>query len=173
MHTSIREALIDVLDQGALLLDQLTPDHYRQQVPEVLQGTIGAHYRHCLEHIDPLLDCVSSGIIDYDARPRDRSLETDRVLALAKTREYQQRLRALPGDHFSGLLSVRNRVMEGVEDSPVVASSMAREGMYAVAHAIHHYALIRVMCGFLKVSLPDSFGVAPSTLQYRKSIETH
>jgi hypothetical protein len=38
--------------------------------------------------------------------------------------------------------------------------------MYAVAHAIHHYALIAVMCGMLDVVLPAGFGVAPSTVKY-------
>ena len=41
-----------------------------------------------------------------------------------------------------------------------------REFMYAVAHAIHHYALIAVMCGILDVPVPAGFGVAPSTLKY-------
>jgi hypothetical protein len=38
--------------------------------------------------------------------------------------------------------------------------------MYAVAHAIHHYALIAVMCAILEIPVPAGFGVAPSTLQY-------
>jgi hypothetical protein len=38
--------------------------------------------------------------------------------------------------------------------------------MYVVAHAIHHYALIAVMCGVLEVRVPAGFGVAPSTLEY-------
>jgi hypothetical protein len=38
--------------------------------------------------------------------------------------------------------------------------------MCAVAHAIHHYALIAVMCGMLEVPVPAGFGVAPSTLKY-------
>ena len=40
--------------------------------------------------------------------------------------------------------------------------------MYAVAHAIHHYALIAVMCGMLEVPVPAGFGVAPSTLKYHE-----
>jgi hypothetical protein len=47
-----------------------------------------------------------------------------------------------------------------------IGSTVGRELMYAVAHAIHHYALIAVMCGMLEVPVPAGFGVAPSTLKY-------
>jgi hypothetical protein len=39
--------------------------------------------------------------------------------------------------------------------------------MYAVAHAVHHYAIIRLMAGMMEVKLPADFGVAPSTLKYQ------
>jgi len=39
--------------------------------------------------------------------------------------------------------------------------------MYAVAHAVHHYALIGVMAGIMKITLPAGFGVAPSTLKHQ------
>jgi len=39
--------------------------------------------------------------------------------------------------------------------------------MYAVAHAVHHYALIGVMGGILGLPLPTGFGVAPSTIKHQ------
>lgn len=41
--------------------------------------------------------------------------------------------------------------------------------MFCVVHAIHHYALIRVMCGMIEVVVPDGFGVAPSTIKHLES----
>jgi hypothetical protein len=35
--------------------------------------------------------------------------------------------------------------------------------MFAISHAIHHFALIKVMARWIDVSLPDDFGMAPST----------
>ena len=52
-----------------------------------------------------------------------------------------------------------------------LASTFGRELMYAVAHAIHHYALIAVMCGLLGVRVPFGFGIAPSTLQHQAEQE--
>jgi hypothetical protein len=41
--------------------------------------------------------------------------------------------------------------------------------MYNLEHLIHHEALIKVaITSMTEVAIPESFGVAPSTLQYRK-----
>ena len=61
---------------------------------------------------------------------------------------------------------MRSKVNYEIDDAPLIASTVGREFMYAVAHAIHHYALIAVMCGLMKMPLPAGFGVAPSTLKY-------
>ena len=48
-------------------------------------------------------------------------------------------------------------------------SNYDREVMYNLEHTIHHKALIKVGINELtQMILPSSFGVAPSTLQYRK-----
>jgi hypothetical protein len=39
--------------------------------------------------------------------------------------------------------------------------------MYAIVHAVHHYALISVMLQLLKLTVPPGFGVAPSTVHHR------
>ena len=49
-------------------------------------------------------------------------------------------------------------------------SNYYREVMYNLEHAIHHHALIKVaIIHFTDLDLPDSFGVAPSTMEYRKA----
>lgn len=63
-------------------------------------------------------------------------------------------------------MSVRCRVAYVGDDSPVVPSTFAREIMYAVVHAVHHYALIGVMCRLLELPLRPGFGIAPSTVQH-------
>jgi hypothetical protein len=51
--------------------------------------------------------------------------------------------------------------------SQYAPSTVGREAMYAVAHAVHHYALIGVMGGILGLPIPPGFGVAPSTLKHQ------
>ena len=38
-------------------------------------STIGAHIRHCLEHIDELFHGIDKNLINYDLRERDKVLE--------------------------------------------------------------------------------------------------
>jgi hypothetical protein len=52
----------------------------------------------------------------------------------------------------------------GSQASP---STIGREIMYSVAHAVHHYALIGVMGGIMGLKMPPAFGVAPSTLKHQ------
>ena len=64
-------------------------------------------------------------------------------------------------------VSVRTKVSYEDDVAPAMPSTIGRELMYAVAHAIHHYALIGVMCGLMGVPVPAGFGVAPSTLKHQ------
>jgi hypothetical protein len=42
--------------------------------------------------------------------------------------------------------------------------------MYSVAHAVHHYALIGVICGVTGLKMPVGLGVAPSTLKHKAEL---
>ena len=63
-------------------------------------------------------------------------------------------------------IRVRSKVSYAIDEPPSAISTVGREMMFCIVHAIHHYALIAVMCGILEVSVPAGFGVAPSTLKY-------
>lgn len=54
--------------------------------------------------------------------------------------------------------------MSGSQASP---STVGRDIMYSVAHAVHHYALIGFMEGVMGLALPPGFGIAPSTLKHQ------
>jgi len=47
-----------------------------------------------------------------------------------------------------------------------VSSTVAREIMFCVGHAIHHFAILKMLCAARSVALPYEFGVAPSTLRH-------
>ena len=49
---------------------------------------------------------------------------------------------------------MRSKVNYEIDEAPLIASTVGREFMYAVAHAIHHYALIAVMCELMKMPRP-------------------
>ena len=162
------ESLGAVLAQGASLLDVLDDATFTAMPPIAPGATIGAHYRHCLDHFGALLTGDASGGIDYDARKRDPELENNRRAALAMTRHLQDLASSLDSSILASPMTVRCGVSYTESESPVVHSSFEREVMFSISHAIHHYALIAMICRSLGTALPEGFGIAPSTAHYRK-----
>lgn len=162
-----QQAMIETLHQGLGLLETITASDYTRKHPLAFHASIGGHYRHCLEHFEPLLYGDTS-LIDYDARPRDKCVETDRERAAERTGELISMCQELTPPRLASLVQVRCRVNCSGHGSPMVSSTFEREAMYAVAHAIHHYALISVMCNLMNVTLPETFGIAPSTVVHKK-----
>ena len=164
----VRLAVEAILDQGAGLLGALDAATYSRKVPEAYDASIGGHYRHCLDHLEILLD-QEGECVDFDARRRDPAVETDPACAREATERLRQRLRRLEIPDWPGKLRLRCQIAyQG--GAACVDSTFAREAMYVVAHAIHHYALIGVMCRLQGIPVPAGFGVAPSTLQYQRRL---
>lgn len=158
----------EVLAQGLALLQAIDDGAYATRLPAAFDASIGGHMRHCLDHFRNLLDGLDAEEIDYDARARDTRIETIRSVALAAAREQLREFEALDAAVLERTVRVRAKSSYAAADSPVASSTVGREVMFCVAHAIHHYAIIGVMAGMLEVTLPAGFGVAPSTLQHRR-----
>ena len=112
------------------------------------------------------MNLPADGILDYDARERDQRIEQDRTVALEITRDLIHQAGALSPEELERSVKVRCSVSCDPE-SPVVDSSLPREVMYAEIHAVHHYAIIKILCKLKGIQTPDSFGVAPSTLNHQ------
>ncbi len=163
----IIEGAIDLLRQGETLLVVLPDGTYTQTVPVAFGASIGGHYRHCLDHFANVLRGLDTRRIDYDDRERDRRLETDREFAVGYSRAIRLELQRILPDKLQDPVSVRCEISYRPGDSPVVESTLGRELVYAIAHGIHHYALISVMARLMNATLPTHFGVAPSTVDHR------
>jgi hypothetical protein len=105
--------------------------------------------------------------LNYDHRERGTLVENDRFAALNATCELRAAYEKLNPDFLSRHLNVTCKTSYSTSGSQVSPSTVGREVMYAVAHAVHHYALIGVMAGIMDVKLPAGFGVAPSTLKHQ------
>jgi hypothetical protein len=79
------------------------------------------------------------------------------------------RLEQLPLSAFDSPVNARCEVSYAHGDSPVTGSTFGRETVYAIAHAIHHFALISIMARLMDAKLPEHFGVAPSTVAHQKA----
>lgn len=160
----------EILGQGEALLGMLSAENYVRKLPAAFNGTIGGHLRHCLDHFSSLLRGLDSDLVDYDHRERDPRIESDPAFALGLLRRLRAELeRMKPGTLATPVLA-RCEVSYDHGNSPLTRSSLGRELVYAVAHGIHHYAIISVMARMMDVDLPPHFGVAPTTVVHRRSL---
>jgi hypothetical protein len=165
-RSRLHDAIAEVLRQGESLLNSVSDEDYTRKLSTVFGSTIGGHYRHCLDHFQTLLRGLDAYEINYDNRERNPRIENDRTLALAETHRILRGFGSIPMPFLKCPMNVRSKVSYEVDVAPLIGSTVGREFMYAVAHTIHHYALIAVMCRMLEVPVPAGFGVAPSTLKH-------
>ena len=161
------QAVIETLTQGECLLQNIDDTTYTRKVPAAFNASIGGHYRHCLDHFRSLLDAAMDGDLNYDHRERGTSVEQNRFAALNATRELRHGYEQLDPVFLMRPLAVTCKTNYGTNGSQVSSSTVGREIMYSVAHAVHHYALIGVMGGIMGIEMPAGFGVAPSTLKHQ------
>jgi len=157
----------ETLNQGEALLAGLGDDLYTRKVPAAFNASIGGHYRHCLDHFRSLLEAAASGDLNYDRRERGTLIENDRRVALNATRALREEYLRLDGALLARPIMVTCKTSYATSGSQVSPSTVGREIMYSVAHAVHHYALIGIMGGLMGHSMPSGFGVAPSTLKHQ------
>src|SRR6266540_3318553 len=139
------QSVLETLAQGESLLAQLGDGDYTRKVPLVFNASIGGHYRHCLDHFRSLLDSAMEGDLNYDRRERGTLIENDRFAALNATRELRESFEGLDPIVLMRPLAVTCKTSCATNGSQASPSTVGREIMYSVAHAVHHYALIGVM----------------------------
>lgn len=157
---------VHFLRQAETLCVLLGEDAYAAQ--DGGRSPIGAHLRHVVDYYNCFFNGLEAGRIDYDARQRDPALEVDPVHAAAVVRGLIERFEALGGDREREILvKVDTR---GDEELVWSRSTLARELQFLVSHTVHHYALISLMMRHRGLEPDPGFGVAPSTLDYRKGL---
>lgn len=153
---------ISTLQLFRSILARLQNNQYTEQHELLANASIGQHSRHIIELYQCLLAGYSKGVVCYDQRKRDIRIETDVDLAIETLQEIEERL-----DRPNKALRL---VLESEEGSCEIESNYNREVLYNLEHAIHHHALIKVaLISMSNVAIPEEFGLAPSTLAFRKS----
>lgn len=125
-------------------------------------GSIGAHIRHNLNFVEAVIAGASTGVIDYSRRTRDHRIETDRHAAIERIDELAAKIEGFVVD-LNTPLSITSELEPAIEHS----SSLGRELEFVISHTIHHHALIRERLQLVGFEFDETFGVAPSTLEYR------
>ena len=171
-HERIFQGAETLLLQGEALLRGVTTEQYSTRVPMALGGSIGTHYRHCLDHFVSLLRTGTGPVVDFDLRDRDPRIENEPDQALALTRKIRSALAQWNTRDLARTVGTRCEISYAPGASPVTGSTLGRELAYAIAHAIHHFAIIAILGRLQGIQLPEEFGMAPSTLAYLRQKAT-
>jgi len=164
---ALLQSIKDVLLQGLELLDAVDDDTYSFMLAAPYSASIGKHYSHVVDHFECLVRGLRTGIIDYDNRERDLKLETSVEEARTATIRLIADFHGLTATEIESYCSVMYTVGYQDKEPLAIDTIVAREIAYCVSHAIHHFAIIRLVCAELGLTMPDVFGVAPSTLKHR------
>lgn len=156
----------DVLKQGLSLLSDLGDHSYSRMAGPPFGTSIGQHYRHVLEHFQCFLEGLETGEINYDARRRDRRLETEVKFASLTTCEILHALQHFTDQQIAQKCKATTSLAQGSAAS-TFDSNAARELAYCVGHAVHHYAIIRIVANGIGVNVGSEFGFAASTLKHK------
>ena len=149
---------VSALEEGLALLSLLTPNQYTQGYEPAFRSTIGAHFRHLLEHHRCFVSQWPTGHICYDNRERDQPLESDFVYAQETVRALILDLQSL----FTQNLNQSCTLIDQQSSGPV-ATSVCRELLFLQSHTTHHYAIIGAMTRALGAKPAADFGVAIAT----------
>jgi len=160
----------DVLLQGLGLLFQLNDSKYSQMAREPFRASIGGHFRHVLEHFHCLIEGLPSGIVNYDARRRNPRIENEISFASIATCDVLRVIKKWSDSTLEHPCKTVSSVAYRSETAALLDSNVGRELAYCIAHAIHHFAIIRLICSEVGVEVPKEFGYAPSTLKYQSSL---
>jgi hypothetical protein len=149
------------LDELIELLSQLSKEEYSEPCFELSGSSIGEHTRHIVEMFQCLVRNYDSAIVNYDKRDRNKQIQTNTHFAIQTIFDVKNNI------------SKENKNIELQQlidgESIQIQSNYFRELLYNLEHCIHHQALIKVaILKSEKITVDSNFGVARSTIEYRK-----
>jgi hypothetical protein len=160
----LRKNIEPVLTQLAESLSLLTNNEYTQKSILLNGSSIGAHTRHVIELFQCLINGYDNAVVNYEHRKRDLEIENNKNVACSLLTTIASSIH-MPNK----ILNLQGFYSEAADDECVVETNFYRELIYNLEHTIHHMALIRVAINEVSnITLPENFGVASATMQYKK-----
>lgn len=161
-RVDVRLALSRSLRSLAALVESLDDAQYTTAT-DTGSSPIGAHIRHCVDHVDALLHALDGGELLYDRRERGTPIERNRTEAVSAIALRAASVESIPEDRLAEAIMVRALVApEAVERE--FPSNLAREALYVFHHTVHHTAIVAMIAAALGATVARDVGRAPSTV---------
>lgn len=146
-------------------INDLKEEDYSREIAILNHTPISKHVRHILDFYLCLLDACkgSNATVCYDKRRRDDELEhsVNKVKTL---------IEAIQIEVENLDLDYKLQLLQKIGGEQIhLDSTVARELLYNLEHAIHHMAIIKIafQSDFGYVTIDKNFGIAPSTVAHR------
>ncbi len=144
------------LDELKNLIAQLDESQYTLKHSILSEASIGQHLRHIIEVFDALFTGYDLGMVNYDNRERNISIEENKNYAMKRI------------DEIGSKLLLEDKRIFITENNQFFETSYYRELLFNLDHRIHHQALIKVaIITMNEVEISKDFGVAYSTIDFR------
>ena len=160
---------LEVIDQAIHLLRELDGNSFTQVLSPYFSGSIGQHLRHVIDHYDNLFAGIADQHVNYNRRKRFCSVETSIEACSQSFITIRKHISELTAEQLTQSLSILTEISISEQDDALVESNLGRELVFASSHAIHHYALIKIIRQMQNATVPSEFGYAPATLTYLRA----
>jgi uncharacterized damage-inducible protein DinB len=158
MHiNSVKHTLVELKE----VLNQLSDEDFTRPIKNLGDSSIGGHSRHIIELFQCLLSSYDCEFLNYDNRERNSDIQTNIKFA---NNAIDVIIEAI--DKPNKKLTIEQNI-DG--ELFTIDTNYHRELLYNLEHCIHHQALIKVALYEIgNVEINESFGVVPSTMEYKK-----
>lgn len=155
-----------VIEQATTLLADLSDAEYQKVLKPHFPSSVGAHVRHVIDHFIALKEGVANSHVNYNVRHRHNQTEQHVNVAIEALNDIKKWLNQLDDSQCNRAIAVTTEIDISHTKSTTCQSTIERELVFACSHAIHHYALIRIICAMQNKTLPEFFGYAPATITH-------
>jgi hypothetical protein len=155
-----------ISNQIDIVIQSLDGEQFTTPLPMLSGATIGKHTRHIIDAFATVERGINQSEISFDERTRDLRTENDRAFASNLMKQFATKIEVADVNRKIILLNDFSHA----EKKEIIRTetTLGRELIYAIEHAIHHLAIIKIgieQC--LGIPLPSGFGVAPSTIRFQ------
>ena len=179
---SFISANCDLLRQLSESLSHLDCDSYSLHRDQIFDSSVGGHVRHIVDHYENFISALFGNylveatepelngrpMVNYDSRLRERQVEVDPMLATARIAQIIDTLERMPRSDIELDIILQ---IDLAPDTVLQASTLARELSFLHIHTVHHLAIISYIFRAIGIEdLPQNFGIAPSTINYRQAM---
>ena len=156
---------LERLREIRVLIKRLPKKLYSKKLDILNGASVGQHLRHIIEFYLCIIKGLKDGKVSYDRRERDVLIEDHGFYAISALDKIIRFLKLTNGDRALVLTANYNH---SLEETSYLHTSLFRELAYALDHAVHHMAIVKIALLEEDFAVDDNLGVASSTIRNRR-----